>query len=176
MDTEKFWTIVDQSRIAAGGEADQQADALRVLLADRPAEEVREFHLLLVDANQRIYTWEHGNAAELVFGYLGDDGWTDFRTWVIVHGRAPYERYLADPDHLAVLLTPDFDDEEIGAAEEFGVVASQLYQQKTGTELWETDTPILEPDAKPTGVDARDDEAVLRRRYPALAANFLASR
>jgi hypothetical protein len=34
VDTEKFWSIVDQSRTVAGGRAEAQADALRTLLRD----------------------------------------------------------------------------------------------------------------------------------------------
>jgi len=176
VDSDTFWKLVEQSRAAAGDRVEGQAEALRSRLGDLRAEDVRGFHVHLVAASRLLYTWEHQNAAELAFGYLGDDGSTDFRTWIIAGGRASYERYLADPDFLAALLTPAFDEEEVGDAEVFGAVPAQVYEHKAGKELWETGVDLLEPDEAPSGVDAGDDEAVLRRRYPALAARFLAAR
>jgi hypothetical protein len=175
MDTDQFWAIVEKSRAQSSGDPDGQAEALRRLLTDLPAADVLAFQIQLVQASRQIYTWEHGAAAEMVFGHLGDDSFTDFRTWVIARGRAAHQRFLSDPDQLAALFG-DADgeiEEELGAAELFGVIADEVFHTKAGQQIWEVDGPILEPDEPPSGARVALEPTTLRQRFPRLASQFL---
>ncbi len=97
-----------------------------------------------------------------------------FRSWLVMQGREVFEAALADPDSLAERRLPSrrraFD--EIAAAEEFGYVGAEVYEEMTGRELpygEDADSGEREPAGEPW----RDDgPAEFGRRLPRLAARL----
>lgn len=176
MDQQQFWALIDQSRAQSRGNLEKQAEALHRLLADHEASEVSSFRTRMITVSRQLYTFEHLGAGELMCGeggYLGDDSFTDFRTWIIAQGSALYERVLADPDAL-VDLDIDENCEELGLAESFAAVADEVYEQLTGREIWDDGADILEPAEAPRGEPlAKNDEGAYRARYPRLASRYL---
>jgi hypothetical protein len=165
---DEFWDIVERSRRQTRGRIEHQPAALEKLLAGLPPQDVLAFRGHLLDLNDRAYTWPFAAAVHLRLGGVGDDAFTNLRTWLICHGRETFERILADPDTLADLpLDPDIG---LGFAEEFGYVPDEVYEQLTGDEAPdETDgTPV---DEAPVGepIDLADLNG-LRERFPRLAA------
>lgn len=77
---------------------------------------------------------------------LGDDLFTDFRSWVIAHGQAAYERVLASPQTLK-----DFPDiaNGCGRGEPFGYAAFRVYVDKAGREAALSRLPSVEPTTEP---------------------------
>ncbi len=144
---DQFWTLVEQARQAGEGDPEAMAEELRGRLSSLRAEEVADFHRLLVTANHRLYTERHAAvAARLCGGYLGDDGFTDYRTWVITRGRAAFDAAVTNPQQLRSL--PDAEQGCEGA-ELFGTVAYALYAEAAGEPAAES-LPLLEPDYPPT--------------------------
>ena len=95
-----------------------------------------------MEASSRLYTWPHRHAAEMICGYVSDDVFTDWRSWVIAMGRDTFERIAENPDRLA-----DVEDlsggREGAAAEWFGSAVSEIWFARYGYER--EDFPILEP-------------------------------
>lgn len=168
MDEASFWALIEDVRQTADGDAEAMADELREALADADADQLGTLHRSLVDANKRLYTWDHGDAGELICGFLGDDSFTDFRSWIITRGKDVFEAVAADPDALA-----DVEDVEAtceGGGEIFAAVPSDLYFELVG-DYFPADVPLLEPDDPPSGERQTDLEAI-RRSLPRLSARF----
>ena len=139
MNEARFWEIIAESRSEFepelfDGNLERQADRLREILAalapGQIAEFARHFDIKFVTA----YRWDLWAVARLVEdGYCSDDGFMDFRFWLISMGRRVYEAALADPDSLIdVIDEPGF---EVAAFAEFGSIADQVYEELTGDEL-----------------------------------------
>jgi len=167
MDDEQFWQTIDVTLQRSTQDTDEQAEALRDVLAGLPDAEVLDFHRRLVAANHELYTWTHNAAVQLVEGSLGDDGFTDFRTFVVATGRQSFERFRDDPDTLVDILA----HRGIELAEPFGAVADQMYLARTGRLVSDDGADPLEPWEPPAGDRAiLDDATQLRQLLPRLSA------
>jgi hypothetical protein len=164
MDDAEFWEIIAMTRTAAGTVAIQgQPAVLRERLERLPVEDVLAFDAALRRVSARARTNDMGHAAGLLLGGVGDDSFEDFRTWLICHGREPFERALADPDTL-VGLTFDDEHSDFAAAEHFAFVAHEVYEERTGAELPD-DLDWPDP-----GDRDMYDRATLQARFPRLWA------
>ncbi len=101
-----------------------------------------------MDAANLIDLW---GAAYLVNGGCSDDGFHDFRAWLVGRGRHVYESALKNPDTLVDVL----DGEPVSG---FGldVAAARVYEEKTGRDDFydrlDRDEADLPP-PPPEGVD-----------------------
>jgi hypothetical protein len=126
VDEDGFWRLIDDVR---AGEKNvtplvvsRLADRLSRLSGDHIDGFLREFG----NAHRGAYRWDLWAAGYLIQDSMGDDGFTDFRTWLIAHGRTAYERALAEPDTLADLTWRD-DLEDMGLAEHYGAQVMQAW-------------------------------------------------
>lgn len=144
-----FWRLVEEScRVATDGDV-RQARALRNALNRLEAEQVAKFHRTFVRINHSLYTERVATVADeacLPGIGLGDDLFTDFRSWVIAHGQGVYERVLARPETLN-----DFPDiaNGCGMGEPFGYAAFRVYADKAGREAALSRLPSVEPTTAP---------------------------
>jgi hypothetical protein len=112
-------------RVATDGDV-AQARALRLELSGLDAEQIAAFRRTFVRVNNAAYTEEVGVVADQVCAPeigLGDDLFTDFRSWVTAHGQSAYTRVVENPETLK-----DFPDiaNGCGLGERFGyAVASR---------------------------------------------------
>ncbi|MFD0522973.1 DUF4240 domain-containing protein [Paractinoplanes durhamensis] len=170
VDEDAFWQIVGDAREQASDDPDAMAEVLEERFADAGDDELRGFQRQLVAASRRLYTWRHAAAADMVCGSVGDDGFTDWRSWVITLGRETFERIAADPDNLADV--EDLTAGCAGAGELFGAAVSGIYYERHG---YDDDTfPVLEPGGtSPTGTPPsgypRNGTEPLRATLPRLA-------
>jgi uncharacterized protein DUF4240 len=168
MTRDEFWSIVKRSRqgwdaTRPDGNQDKQLHELEELLSRLPSTEVAGFNGHLEDVFHAAYRWDLWNAAWLIGQGCSDDGFVDFRSWLISMGRSIYERALADPESLADIA--DMPGVECIFFEGFTSVPKTVYEEQTGHEL--DDSPW--PD-KPAG--QRTPEAELPRRFPILWKKF----
>ena len=167
LDEQTFWRTVEGARVRGGGDPDAMAGVLESEFAGADDETLRGFQQELVDVGARLYTWRHLNAAEMVCGFVSDDVFTDWRSWVITLGRETFVRVAEDPDNLADVV--DLSGGCEGGGEIFGAAVSGIYFERHG---YDDDTfPILEPVASPEGEQVTDHEAI-RRAMPRLAARI----
>ncbi|QDV37343.1 DUF4240 domain-containing protein [Tautonia plasticadhaerens] len=168
MDQERFWGIIVRACRSDAERAEQWDQALQAELEKLEPDEIIEWDHLFDRLAAEAYTIGLWGAAYAINGGASDDGFYDFRCWLIGMGRRVYEAALADPDSLADAAIPGIDAEaEIYAA------AHSAWMAVTGR----PDTapyPARNERAELRGEawDFDDDEEV-RRRLPRLAAIYL---
>jgi hypothetical protein len=172
MDGDGFWALVDRTRAEAerqGGDSvvAEHVRTLSTALEQLPVAELRDFDRRQREARSRANTWELWAAAYLALGGCSDDGFLDFRTWLITHGRVTFERVLADPDSLAD-LSWDEEENDFGAAEHWAYVSTELLEEEG---IDEDDDEEFDDYAEPTGEPfPEDDDAWFASRFPRLWA------
>lgn len=185
MTREEFWALVERSLAVAASLPAPRRGLLRRPVALRPGErhvlaleqlltalpdgELVSFQEHLDALRAGLLRWDVWGAGSLACGGMGDDAFTDFRTWLVSQGRAAYERVAADPDALVDVAPPDLD-ERIGDAETWGYVALEVWDGRHDEDL---PRPGFGDSVAPAGEEWDEDDAEgLRARYPRLAQRY----
>lgn len=166
-----FWALIESTR---ADDADTHAERLTARLAKRDPKEILAFGHLWERLRDDAYTWPLWGAAYLINGGCSDDGFTDFRSWLILQGEATYREALASPDSLANL---QIEDDEASCE---CYIAPDAYQ--TATQAGEHDSfyaalaaaygPLKSRDV-PAGEEWDfDDDEEMEKRLPDLFANY----
>jgi hypothetical protein len=172
MDRDRFWAIIAKSRAGFdpgrrdGNQADQ-VERLTALLAALPGDEIVAFQRCFDDAMNDAYDWDLWGAAYLIGGGCSDDGFMDFRSWLISMGRDVYDAALRDPETL--LEVADAPGVEVTAFEELHYVPGQAYEEKTGEEMPDTG---VSHHREPAGDEWTEEDDDLARRFPRLWAKY----
>ncbi len=169
-DTE-FWNLIDRSRSAAKEDPFEQMERLAEELGALPTDEIVTFERIFQKFHQRAYDWGVWGAAYLIGGGCSDDGFMDFRGWLISRGQQVYENARRDPETLVDVV--DLERDADGQAEGFQYLAQRVWSEKTGgdTIAWESQLdspPIARPE--PTGTGWTEED--LPQRFPRLDAMF----
>ncbi len=169
MDWKQFWRRVGDAYRPDGID---HFEALKDRLAGLKWFEVVEFQARfdeLMTAANRIDLW---GAAYLINGGCSDDGFRDFRAWLVGRGRHVYEAALKNPDTLVDVLDGDPVD-----GYGLDVAAVRAYEALTGKADFYERLDRAEkdnPPPPPEGVDWDfEDEAEMRRRFPRLSHLYL---
>lgn len=167
MTEEHYWQIIQNSFDACSGNIDEQADTLENELHTHRPEEIASFARHFATCHRQAYSWDLWGAAYLINGGCSDDGFADFRSWLISRGRDWYQMALTNPDALADYPGLEFRD---ASFEEFASVASRVHEKLAG------DLPesclSLDPD-EPSGTAwPADNDEIFRTRWPKLSARF----
>lgn len=169
MDEATFWRVVADVRDEADGNPEVMAELLEFTLQSSDNETLRAFQSRLVAASNRLYTWRNWEAAEMIYGFMSEDAFTDWRSWVITLGQDWFERVAVNPDNLA-----DVDDLSGGCeagGELFGAAVANVYFERQTADDDEHDFPALEPLRPPSGQKITDPEEI-RAALPRLAARI----
>lgn len=165
MDRTAFWNLIERTRRKSGGEQDMQMDALRQELEALAPAEIADFQTHFDTLRAEAYRWDLWGAAFIIRGGCSDDGFIDFRSWLVSQGRQVYEAAIQDPQSLADVANPDKDD---CTFEEFAYVAADVYEGKTEQdEIPSRAEP--EPD-DPAGESWEEED--LPKRFPKLWSKF----
>ncbi len=110
MEGEVWWALIEAARSAVGDRADDRDrpdDPLPGALTDQLAalepREIAAFALWAIDRQDCAYRYPLWNAARLIEGGCGDDGFMDFRDGLILLGGDTFGAAVRDPDSLAAL-------------------------------------------------------------------------
>ena len=169
MNSAEFWQFVGVERSAA--KDDDHFDALienklRVFSND----ELIAFQDTYGDIAHTAFTWRVWGAAYLMNSGCSDDGFSDFRAWLISQGQDFFERTLNEPDSLV-----GFDETQLlerGTYSNLGFIAETLYAQRTG-ECY-MPAPLDEAGKKidmGQGWDF-DNRSEMEKRYPRLFKKY----
>ncbi|MFY0564669.1 DUF4240 domain-containing protein [Archangium lansingense] len=172
MNAERFWKIIESSRSGfdpdrLDGNMEQQCLELRRLLLELPPEEILEFRNQLLERMAVAFHWDLWGAAYIIAGGCSDDGFADFRSWLISMGRRVFEAAVANPDSLAEAANaPGVEDVFF---EEFQYVPAQAYEELTEQEppAYAGPSPV-----EPAGERWSEDEGNLAQRLPRLWARY----
>lgn len=94
----EFWKLIESTR---ADDSETHAERLTARLAKRDVKEILAFGHLWERFHDDAKTWALWGAAYLINGGCSDDGFTDFRSWLILQGESTYREALASPDSLA---------------------------------------------------------------------------
>ena len=156
MTDQQFWDVIDA--------ADLDIDELVDILTDLPPEMIVAFENHVRRRFIASFREDIWGAAYLIKGGCTDEGFDNFRCWLIGSGREVYEKALGNPDSLADLGRVESEPEWqmlLGAADEaYEESQSKSIQDAPGVE------GVKFPDMGST-IDF-DDEKGMRKRYPRL--------
>jgi hypothetical protein len=168
MEDEEFWSIIDASRRRARNDPEAHIETLTVALGALPEEEIIAFDGRFHEFWVQAYTWDLWAAAYIIGGGCSDDGFMDFRGWLVSKGQKVYETALADPESL-LRVVDDVDGE--CQIEGFQYAAPAAWAEKAGSD--EADFPVtrgcVQPE-NPSGEPWEEDD--LPHRFPKLWRKF----
>lgn len=167
----EFWKLIESTR---ADEPDAHANRLSAQLAKREAQAILAFGKHWDGFHNAAYTWPLWGAAYLINGGCSDDGFIDFRSWLILQGESTYREALASPDSLA-----NIQIEEDTANCECYPAADAYLKVVGGTDhkiyydaMAKAYGPFQAPET-PSGEEWDfDDDEEMEKRLPDLFANY----
>ena len=131
MDIEFFWNLVEETYKSSKGNLPKQVELLTELLSQRSVDDIGGFRSIMDDLLDNAYEAGLWDACVIINCGCSTDSFSDFRAWLIAHGKNIYEQVLAEPETLVDLVKMDeWADDEF-----FLYVAEYAYERKTGQEL-----------------------------------------
>ena len=134
MNEEAYWAIIDSS-LKTTRNQEEQGQFLLSMMKELTPQEMIGFYLRTCHLLNEAYTPEMWCAGHIMNTRCSDDGFEDFRYWVISRGKEVYYNATADPDTLVNEYT---EGREVYEFELFGYVAMEAFEDTTGEELLDT--------------------------------------
>ena len=142
MQLSEFWTLIEQARTDASDDNGTwpSGAAVGAALVDRlvrlPSERIVEFHQSYLRTASRAHQWPVCASAFLIWNYISDDGFSDFKAGLVGLGHDAFEQVVADPDVLADhpmvrAIAAGQVDRFALAGESIQFAASQAYERCT---------------------------------------------
>lgn len=125
-----FWTLISQGREQCGQDVHALAQWLEDRLMELGPEQALNFDYIAHVYRAAAYKYGLWNAASIMCDGCTDDGFTDFRGWLIAQGRDVYMAALKDPDSLA-----DVPTDRDCCCETLCYVGSYAYEELTGRDI-----------------------------------------
>lgn len=130
---DSFWDLIHEAKNACGQDMDAMLAYLKDRLVSMGPTQAQNFHDIIhayEDLADKFGLWD---AAGIMNEYgCSDDGFIDFRAWLIAQGREVYFAALADPDSLADVV-PYGDC----CFEQLSYVGDYAYEQLTGKSAYD---------------------------------------
>lgn len=122
-----FWTLIGQAKEQCGQDQDAFLQWLENRLTEMGPEQALNFDSIVHGYRDAAYQYGLWSAASVMCNGCTDDGFTDFRGWLIAQGRDVYMAALKDPDSLA-------DIPVCGRCyfEDISYVGGSVYEKLTG--------------------------------------------
>jgi hypothetical protein len=184
MDIKTFWELIDKTS-RASKEAldadefiidevdDMQIDLLVKSLSALSEEDIFAWERIFDDLMDEAYIAELWEVAYIINCGCGDDGFTDFRAWVISQGEDVYRNAITDPESLVNVINVKKNEQAFSGL--WSVVIS-AYESKTGKEFDTLPVKNRErPQLKGVRTQAESEtewENMIIKRYPKIAAKF----
>lgn len=171
LDEETFWKLIEDAKAASGGDSEEQVQLLVDKVAAMPLADIFRFYDLFHEFKGIAYRRDLWAAAYIICDGCSDDGFTDFRAWLIAQGKKIFYGALHDPESLldvARIICDGYATYGDASLEAMNYVAHYAYEQKIGEEM-----PTFfgsHPHPELTGEDW--DETRAKQKYPKLAAKF----
>ena len=171
MDVEQFWKLIEKTHQNSQGAPQKQADLLVDELVKLSEADILSYQSILDDLTNKAYIAELWDVAFILASGWGcsDDGFLDFRGWLIAQGKDVYEKALSDPESLVDIV-------EFGQETQWEVllyVAIEAYEQSTHKDIFETISSNRRNNPRPElkGTTSKSVEEHLAR-FPKAAAKF----
>ena len=132
LDEDMFWKIVDTSVKTSKTQDEQESFVIKELEKLDP-HEIIGFKLRTNKLLDDVYTSEMWCAGYIINGHCTDDGFEDFRHWIISRGKDAYYSAKENPDNLLQAID---NEDHICTFEKFWYVALTAFQNKTSKDLY----------------------------------------
>ena len=133
-----FWELIAQAKEQCGQDQDAFCQWLEDRLIEMGPEQALNFDYAAFAYRAAAYKYGLWSAASVMLDGCTDDGFTDFRGWLIAQGRDVYMAALKDPDSLADV--PVYGD---CCFETICYVGSYAYEELTGRNTYEDFDPAV---------------------------------
>lgn len=177
MTENQFWELI-QASLDDLNEGLYQHESLRKILLGMESQKIAEFDQIYQRLFDKAYTGEVWAASLLLNGgFSSDDGFKYFRDWLISCGKQVYSKGISNPDSLAEPEVQEevFVDENgfsIAQYEDFGSVAWEAYEEKTGGDINEQFVDENEPTELDWDSRTYEDSNWLQQNLPNLWSLF----
>ena len=158
-----FWTLIDCIRAQCKGDRDLMEKDLSARLRSMCADEIANFARSFRAEMDRANHWNILGPAMIIGCSQSEDGFTDFRSWLIFQGKQTFERVLHDPDSLADIPVDDPLEEWYM---ECDYQPALIFKEISGQDL-ELDEPGTYVSGEPL-----EDQEDLAKRFPRLWEKF----
>lgn len=102
MNKEEFWRIIESvNQLVPDGDQDVVSQKLYEELVRHSPQEILDWYLISQEYLKAAYRNDLWAAATALGAHASDDGFIDFRTWLISQGKEIYMEAMHDPDSLA---------------------------------------------------------------------------
>ena len=127
MNKDQFWQIIDSvNQASVNKDRESHACIASEILSRYSLEDILDWHLIFGEYSSAAYRYDLWVASATIGAHYTDDGFIDFRSWLISHGKEIYMNALRDPNSLAAV---PLNGEEPNF-ERFGYVAYHAYEAK----------------------------------------------
>ncbi len=132
---DNFWSLIESARTAAGNSQRAFCAEIRAELAKSDPATIQRFDEWFRERHRKANRWDLWGAAYIINGGCSDDGFHDFRSWLISQGRDVYNSALADPESLASSKPIIDPTVEIAEFELLFYAASDVFKERTGKDM-----------------------------------------
>ena len=136
IDKDGFWALMAHAREKCGPDVHREYLWLEEKLSAMLPEQIHRFQLFMRGYRDAAYKYGLWNAACVLAHGCSDDGFIDFRCWLIAQGKGVYMNALKDPDSL-VNVEP-YDE---CAFEWLSYLGDSVYEAKTGRSTYDEAIP-----------------------------------
>lgn len=127
MNKDGFWALINKVNTEAKNAGHAEVlDLTEKMLLELPSSEIADWHSIQKEYANMAYRNDLWAACSAITGRCSDDGFIDFRSWLISRGHDVYMDALQSPDSLAKY---DFSFSEV-EFENYGYVAAYAYAKK----------------------------------------------
>jgi hypothetical protein len=165
MEATEFWKIIQRTKTISSGNYEKQQSELNKELSKLSAIEILEFDNKFRTLRVEAYTWDLWAGAYIMNGGCSDDCFSDFRGWLIGHGKEVYENAMRDTETL-VSLEHDMDNDDW---EGLSYVPRDAYEKKTGGNVMPNG---IQENFDISGEEWEEDDAELKAKFPKLHAKW----
>lgn len=180
-----FWTMIETAKTASAGDLGAMAENLKNQLLQLDVDDIVTFDNILHGYMVASYKDGLWSMAGVIKNFCSDDGFTDFRLWLIAQGKETYLAVLKNLDNLAdIEIIPD---DTYGTAQ-FGdllYLVPDVYEQMTGEDFYTQDFPthdieieeirssIMEDIEYMEGIDKHIDTSDLLTQFPKIVGKYV---
>ena len=162
MNEANFWELMEHTKQISRNNGRKQAQLLIDELTKLTKDEIIDYYKFFRDYMGQAYSHNLWDAAYIIGCGCSDDGFKDFRAWLIGQGRTAFENALKDPESLIEVVRLPYRTQ----VEDLLYVPDKAYLIKTGDSL----PPI--PGTRPILKGEGTEESDLQYKYPRLYAKF----
>nr|WP_321442960.1 DUF4240 domain-containing protein [uncultured Cohaesibacter sp.] len=164
MDENEFWYIIDKY-FYLGNDNDE----IRIYLENKELSQIIDFKNILLEKMNVSYVFPLLEANFVISSYVSDDGFADFRAWLVSKGSQKFYEALKNPETIAIWLEKD-DIEQIEVSE-FRYVADEAFLEAGGSVEEFEERVIYLPDPNMI-MDWPDNKEEYSMRFPNLVEKF----